>query len=548
VNILFINAGRRCELVRAFKKVLPSFGGGGLLYASDIDPLAPALQLADESVIFPHTSTPQFLQIFIDFCVQKKIKVVIPTIDPDLVYLDKLRTQLAELLPDVYLLLPPSSVISIAEDKRKSRDAFAASGALVPEEISKGDVNIEFPVFIKPARGSASVGAQRIHNQEELILYYEQLCDPMLEKLIEGPEYTVDVFCSEEKKALLAIPRKRLAVRGGEVSKGVIERRDDLEELSCRLAEDLGCVGPVTLQFRHSTAGFVAMEINARLGGGLPLTLAAGGSWPKAILQLACGEAVDLIDNVQDGVILSRFDESMFIYKKSQSLAPDLSGVKLVIFDMDDTLFAERDFVYGAYHAVSALVIEKYGVFIEDELRRRFDEGQRGDLFTTVLNSLGVNISEKEIQALVKIYRSHTPHLYPYADVSVIKLLKQNGFKTGLISDGWLKVQQKKFDALKLSRYFDEVIFTDSLGREFWKPHPCSFELMSKWFDTKPSEMLYIGDNPQKDFITCNKMGMHTLRIRRHGGESCSKYAQNETYAAEYEISSLIELKSLLNL
>ena len=546
MNILFINAGRRCELVRAFKKVLPSLGGGGLVYASDINPLAPALQFADESVIFPHTSDSKFLQTFIDFCREKEIDLLIPTIDPDLTLLDALRGQISEYLPDLYMLLPSSEVIELADDKRKTRAAFAEFGALVPTEVDVDDELLEFPVFIKPAKGSAGIGAQKVNDRAELEACLRQLEEPMVESLIEGPEYTVDVFCSSEGRALLSIPRKRLAVRGGEVSRGVIERCGELEKLAGDIAAGLGCTGPVTLQFRKTDQGYVAMELNARVGGGLPLTIAAGGDWPQAIMNLAAGNKVELADFVQDEVVISRFDESVFIRpEKEKGPKPDLSSKKVAIFDMDDTLFAERDFVYGAYHAVSTLVVEKYGVFIEDELRRRFDEGQRGDLFTTALRSFGIEISEQEALSLVKIYRSHTPHLYPYTDVAAVDYLKQEGIKTGLISDGHLKVQQKKFTALNLSRYFDEVIFTDSFGREFWKPHPMAFESMAEKFAVETHEMIYVGDNPKKDFVSCRDLGIYTLRIRRHRGESSLLTAHSEAYEADYEIKSLLELKEL---
>ena len=169
MNVLFINAGRRCELVKAFKKELPTFGGGGLVYASDIDILAPALQFADESVIFPHTSDQKFLQTFIDFCRAKKIDLLIPTIDPDLVLLDRLRSQISEYLPSLYMLLPSSEVIELADDKRKTRAAFAELGAYVPEELDADDELLAFPLFIKPAKGSAGVGAQRVNDRAELV-------------------------------------------------------------------------------------------------------------------------------------------------------------------------------------------------------------------------------------------------------------------------------------------------------------------------------------------------------------------------------------------
>ena len=89
-------------------------------------------------------------------------------------------------------------------------------------------------------------------------------------------------------------------------------------------------------------------------------------------------------------------------------------------------------------------------------------------------------------------------------------------------------------------------IFTDQLGREFWKPHPRAFELITHWLDVDYDEAVYIADNPNKDFIAPNKLGMHSLRIKRHAGIHEKEFCPLAENAAEYDITSLVELKKLL--
>ena len=543
MNILFLNVGRRCELVKAFKKVLPGFGGGGMVFGSDIDPLAPGLQFVDESVIFSHSSAAGFISELVTFCQSRDIRLVIPTIDPDLICLDLLRDELTKKLPEMKMLLPSSEIISIAGNKKLSNEAFAQFGLLTPESVDLGSDKIEFPVFVKPACGSAGIGAGKITSKEQLVSHCQDLEDPICEKVVEGPEYTVDVFCNSQGKAVLAVPRKRLAIRGGEVSRGVIERNEELEKMSRDFVSHLKCKVPVTLQFRRTEVGFVAMEINARVGGGLPLTIAAGGEWPKWILQMVNGTEPLVEDYVQDGVVISRFDDSVFLKKKlPQKKVPDLKKVKMIIFDMDDTLYPERDFVVKGYEEVSRYVVEKHGLFIEDELRRRFHEGQRGDLFTLVLKSMEASLPEKEIRKMVNIYRTHSPRISPYTDSAVIKELKAAGYKIGLVSDGWESVQKRKWQSLGLSDLFDHVVFTDELGLEFWKPHTKPFELICEQAEVDYNEAVYIADNPLKDFKAPNDLGMHSLRVRRFGGEHSLKEAPSKEYEAEYEINSLMNL------
>ena len=542
MNILFLNVGRRCEIVKEFKKVLPRFQGGGLVYGSDINPLAPALKKVDRAVIFPHCSSDSFDSVFIEFCRENKIRLVVPTIDPDLQYLSQKLSYYRKELPATMFLVPEKETVELTEDKRKTKEFFQRCGVLVPKYLDPEKIT-NFPVFIKPACGSASEGAQKILSRSELVLQLQSLENPMLEELVEGPEYTVDVFCDRSFKARIAIPRKRIAVRGGEVSRGIIERNPELESFSKKIVEALKVNIPITIQFRKSKAGFVAMEINARIGGGLPLTIAAGGQWPLWILHMAEGQTPLCHDNVRDGVLISRYDESVFMENLEMNPeVPNLEGVKLIVFDMDDTLYAEREFVFSAYRVVSDYVLKKFNVFIEDELRRRFSDGQRGDLFSVVLNDLGIEYTESDIKELVNIYRGHKPSICPYSDTVVIASLKDAGFKIGLITDGWSSVQKNKWDALGLQEYFDFVVFTDDFGLEFWKPSHKPFAYICEQAGVKFEEAVYIADNPAKDFKAPNELGMKSIRVRRFGGEHSSVEVSKPKLKAGFEVGSLVDL------
>lgn len=546
MNILFLNVGRRCELVREFKRVLPSFSGGGQVYGSDINPLAPALSKVDESVIFPHSSDKSFPSAFISFCQENEIGLVIPTIDPDLRYLSEQAERFRKELPNTLILVPDLKIVEMTEDKKKTKEFFAENGALVPEAVLVAE-NMDFPVFVKPSKGSAGEGARVIGSKEALVAHLKVVVDPIIEKVVEGPEYTVDVFCDRQGLALLAIPRKRLSVRGGEVSRGVVERNSFLERAACSLAESLGANVPITIQFRKSDRGFVAMEINARIGGGLPLTMAAGADWPRWIMQMAYGETPKVEDNVRDGVLMTRHDESVILNPIEKAIEPpDLSSVRLLIFDMDDTLYPEREFVFSGYKAVSKFVLDKYGLFVEDELKRRFEEGQRGDLFSTVLNSLGLKLSESGIKEIVAVYREHIPIIRPYSDTSLISKFKEAGYQVGLLSDGWSGVQKNKWASLGLSSLFDHVVFTDDFGRDFWKPHTKAFQHICSLAGLAPQQAVYIGDNPVKDFAGPNELGMKSIRIKRYGGEHSQKEERLGAGPRNYYIKSLMDLGSLL--
>jgi carbamoyl-phosphate synthase large subunit len=548
MNLLFLNVGRRCELVAAFGRALVQ-ASPGLVWGSDPNPEAPALAQVDRVAALPAAiDTPEFLRALADFLVREHIDLIIPTIDPDLLRLDAWRDELRRLAPATRLLLSPSRAIQIARDKRKSRAAFAELGAEVPKEVDPGARNIAFPIFVKPAAGSASQGARRIESAAQLQEALRSTADPMFEELVTGPEVTVDVLMDFAGMALKAVPRRRIQVRGGEMTRGVIARDAALEGLALRLAHGLGCTGPVTLQFRNPTPDrWIAMELNARMGGGLPLTVAAGGDWPRWVLELCVGRTPDLSRPLLDGLRMSRFDSSVFI-PPLEALPSLWAAVRplprLLILDLDDTLYPEADFVGSGHRAAALAVWRDHRIDIEPELRRRFAAGQRGDTLTAALQTLNVPFSPGYVErVLVPAYREHTPQISPHVDARpVLTELRARGHVLALLSDGWAAVQRGKLAALGLADLFAAVMFTDELGRDAWKPSTRGFEALLQQLGIEAQDAVYIADNPAKDFLGPHRLGMQSIRIMRPGGEHAAALARPRADDASWRVTSLAEL------
>lgn len=565
MNILFLNCGRRCELIALFRNAL-NRRGGGFIYGSDIDINAPAMYKVDEAAVFPRTESDEFPEMLAKFCRERNIQLLIPSIDPDLTALDKHRSKIAKLAPDLKLLLAPHETIALSRDKRASRMRFAELGASVPAEIKEIGPDMNMPVFVKPPNGSAGQGASRIDTFCELEAVLRENPDLMVEELVGGPEYTVDVLCDFAGRAVEAVPRLRLKVRGGEVSRAVVEMRKDLIDLSMRLAVGFDAQGPVTLQFRSPAPGvFVAMEMNARMGGGLPLSVAAGADWPGMILDLAEGGKIsDPGLKIADGMMMNRFDASLFTIPESTPLPSlkwthdihlsqkksVLKGIRTFIFDLDDTLYPESDFVMGGYSAAAKRMWELKRIDIEPVLRSLFKNGERTDIFRKAMHMIGfVDFDEPLLMELVKAYRNHFPDIRPYNDCDVLRRLRSAGFTVGLLSDGWGDVQESKFKALRISDHFDFAIFTDRLGgKEFWKPSSKPFLHAAEKYKFQPESAVYIGDNPEKDFYGAKKAGMKTIRIRRMFGEHILKDSVREDFAPHACIDSLREIENALKI
>lgn len=548
MNVFFVNVGRRCELVEAFARALPAVSPG-LIWGSDPNPLAPALAVVDRRIELPTPiDSDAFLDALCDFLVRECIDLVIPTIDPDLVRLDSWREHIAGRAPKARLLVSPSSVIRIARDKRLSREAFAALGAEVPEAVDPNAPDLVFPLFIKPASGSASIGAMRVNDANELRARMFETVDPMVERLISGDETTVDVLLDLSGQALCAVPRRRLQVRGGEVTRGVVERSSELEALAMAIASGLGCIGPVTLQFRNPAPGrWVAMELNARMGGGLPLAIGAGADWPRWILQMAAGLAPSTAGvMVHDGMVMTRTDRSIFLPPARLAVPRGLDAPlpPVIVFDMDDTLYPEADFVRSGHRAVAERVWQDLRVDIEPELRRRFAAGQRGDLMSAALAALDVEAPQNYVdRVLVPVYREHVPAISPHVEtVPVLTELRARGHRLALLSDGWAAVQRRKLAALELAQLFDEVVITDELGRDAWKPSPIGFKRILTAMRVSGESAIYVSDNPQKDFAGPHRLGMRTMRIVRPSTEHGEALAPASDHQPQRMIRALHEL------
>lgn len=548
MNLLFLNVGRRCELVESFRAALDS-RGGGVVYGTDIDPLAPGLQVVDSAHVFPRGDSDEFPDKLIAFCRGRAIDLVIPTIDPDLIRLDRLRERFEKEVPNCRLLLPGSFTLKHSRDKRMTKDLFAALGAEVPEGVDISDLAaLSFPVFVKPHDGSAGIGAGVINDVETLTGRLHDNPALMVERVVQGPEITVDVLCDFSGAAFCAVPRKRIKVRSGEVVQGIVERNPLVERLAMKIAEGFQATGPVTVQFRQSgPETFVAMEVNARMGGGLPLAIAAGADWPGWILDLCQGKAPRTDVPILDGLIMTRCDRSFFIKKDADlpivdelpaALCTELKGW---IFDMDDTLYPEKDFVFSGYRAVAERVFADHGVDIEGNLRDQFNRGGRGDLFSKVLGELSLPCDEEYVRSLVRVYREHLPNIRPYVDVvPTLTLLKEKGIRIGLVSDGWLSVQQNKLAALGIGDLFDAVVFTDGInGTASWKPAADGFRACLDRMGVTPEHAVYVGDNPVKDFVGARAVGMKTIRVHRVAAEHVDKAASAPEFDADWALASL---------
>jgi putative hydrolase of the HAD superfamily len=222
--------------------------------------------------------------------------------------------------------------------------------------------------------------------------------------------------------------------------------------------------------------------------------------------------------------------------------AKSLTQEQVLVFDLDDTLYLEADFVLSGFRAVDVWCAAEHGIQgFFDKAWAQFESGARGKIFDLALAGLGVDDGQTLVPDMVKVYREHRPTIACRPDA--LRMLEQAGSYRGfaMITDGYHLTQLRKVEALGVARYCTPVIRTDVWGRDFWKPHARSYETVQAHYGLPPEAFTYIGDNPKKDFVSPKALGWHTVRIRREGGLHADLDAAPELEAME-TIESLDQL------
>lgn len=524
MRILFTGVGRRIELLQAFRNAALVLKKELKIYGADMAGTAPALAYCDFTRRVVAMKDPGYMQNLLDICVTDHINLLIPTIDTDLLVLAENKEKFEALGTRVMISAPDK--IRICRDKNNTSQFFIDCGLHAPMPVNDWkDYKSGFPAFIKPKDGSSSINAFKVENEEELEVYAGQIEDYIVQPFVSGHEYTIDIFCDWDGEPISIVPRERLQVRAGEVLKTLICMDSTMIEESKALCKAFKPCGPMTVQLIRDNAGVDwFIEINPRFGGGAPLSMKAGARSAEAILKLMDGKEVGE-QKVADGAIFSRFDQSVCITEgKGQ--------IKGVIFDLDDTLYSEKEYVKSGYKAVS----DYLGGGYEEKLWQFFEAGKPA--IDELLKELG---RENEKAEVLKVYRSHKPDIHLYPGVAeMIEELKARGIKVGLITDGRPEGQRNKLDALGLE--VDDVIITDELGGvQFRKPCDIAFRIMMTRWRLNPADIVYVGDNPVKDFQAPQQLGMKSIWFRNADG-----IYQDTNKDSEWTVRNISELKVAL--
>ena len=502
MRILFTGVGRRVELLREFREAAVRLKKDVRIFGLDSDKTAPALVFCDRARIALPMKDPGYLDELLSVCMEDKIDLVIPTIDTDLEILSRSRERFNAVGTKV--LVSSTETVQICLDKKKTGKLFSECGFRTPDTVSDpGEYKGGYPAFLKPRNGSGSVNAFKVENENELAACAKHVEDYIIQPFVSGREYTIDVFCDWDGNPLSVIPRERLRIREGEVLKTRIELDPAMIDGAKKICRVLKPCGPITIQLIREAPGIDwFIEINPRFGGGVPLSMKAGSGSAEAVLNMVDGEGTVFRNAVSDGAVYSRFDESICVSDTPEE-------IKGVIFDLDDTLYPEKEYIRSGFKAVSEFLHGDY----EEKLWDFFEAGKPA--IDELLRELGR--SDEKDRALA-VYRSHRPDVRPYPGVDVmIQTLRSWGIKVGIITDGRPDGQHNKIEALGLE--VDDLIVTDELGgTQFRKPCDIAFRIIKNRWGIPAPNIVYFGDNPEKDFRAPLQLGMKAVRFMNPDG------------------------------
>ena len=313
-------------LLDAFRAALAEAGAAGLLIATDATIASAAFQSADVGELVPLVRDDAYLPALLELVDKHDVGLLVPLTDLDLLMLAAERGRFAEAGCTVMIGSPEAA--RLCRDKTRLADLCrqAGLGAIETFSLEAFGRRPFYPCFVKPVGGSAGIGASAIADERQLEAHVARFGEDLLvQQTVDGQEFTVDVYRSRDGAVRCAVPRQRLAVRCGEVAHGITVRDDRLIADTVKLAGLLGDLwGAFCCQCRRGADGVPRFfEVNARFGGGVPLSIAAGADLPLYLIQEVLGLPITAeMNDFTDRLLMLRHDQAVFVEADDPTALP----------------------------------------------------------------------------------------------------------------------------------------------------------------------------------------------------------------------------------
>ena len=317
MNILILSSGTRNKIVQYFKKTL---AGNGKVICTDMSDLAPSIYEADKFYLVPRMTSPGYLDIILDICEKEKIDGVLSLIDPELSLLAKNKEKFEAVGTRV--------IGSSYELCEMSLDKFEMYNWLVNHgyKCAKSYMNkeeffvavdagkVKYPVFVKPARGSASIAISKVYDKETVELLFAHNEGLMIQEFLDGQEIGADVYIDMLSREIVYVfTKKKILMRAGETDKAVSFKDDKLFELIKKFVSEAGYSGQIDVDIFDVNGEYYISEVNPRFGGGYPHAYECGVNHMELIVNNLIGKTNESVigNNYEAGIFMMKYNEIM---------------------------------------------------------------------------------------------------------------------------------------------------------------------------------------------------------------------------------------------
>ena len=317
MNILLLSSGTRNKIVQYFRKTLADNGN---VICTDMSSLAPSIYEADKYYIVPKMTAPGYLDVILDICKKEKIDGILSLIDPELSLLAENKEKFAAVGTTVIgssYELCEMSLDKFEMYKWLTFHGYKCAKSYMDKEEFFADVEegkAKYPVFVKPARGSASIAISKVYDKETVELIFAHSEGLMIQEFLNGQEIGADVYIDMISGEIVSIfTKKKILMRAGETDKAESFKDEKLFELIKKFVSEAGYRGQIDIDIFDVNGDYYISEVNPRFGGGYPHAYESGADHMKLIVNNLEGKANECVvgENYEVGTYMMKYNEVM---------------------------------------------------------------------------------------------------------------------------------------------------------------------------------------------------------------------------------------------
>ena len=316
MNILILSSGTRNKVVQYFKAALKD---KGRVICTDMSNLAPSIYESDQFYTVPRMTAPGYIDVILDICKKEKIDGVLSLIDPELSLLAENKERFAAVGTTV--IGSTYELCEMSLDKFQmfrwlTEHGYRCAKSYIDKEAFFADVaagKAKYPVFVKPARGSASIAISKVYDRETIELLFAHSDGLMIQEFLDGQEIGADVYIDMNSHRVVSIfTKKKILMRAGETDKAVSFQDEKLFALIKQLAEEAGYTGQIDIDLFQVDGEYFISEVNPRFGGGYPHAYECGCNHMELIVNNLEGKTNDgRIGQYEEGIYMMKYNEVM---------------------------------------------------------------------------------------------------------------------------------------------------------------------------------------------------------------------------------------------